>query len=176
MRGLAGLFLCFGLLPGAASAQSAWPAEDVVADTYVRTFPETGARIAVFEAGAGFREELFARDTAGVFDALMPGQPPLSQADVILARVDDWPEAAAVYQDTPLHSLSVIAHDMVGHETVLIEQSQIFGSIDVVTFTVLNEADGEVVHARCMARLVIDTLYAGDQTAFDLAACSRELN
>ncbi|MEJ6390304.1 hypothetical protein [Gymnodinialimonas ulvae] len=156
-------------------AQSAWPAEDVVADTYVRTFPDTGARIAVFEAGRGFREELLARDTAGVFDTLMPGQPPLTQADIIIARVDDWPEAAEVYQDTPLHPLSVIAHDMVADQSVLIEQSQIFGSIDVVTFTVLNEADGEVVHARCMARLVIDTLYAGNPTDFDLAVCSREL-
>ncbi|MEX3017751.1 hypothetical protein [Gymnodinialimonas hymeniacidonis] len=168
------VLLCLGL-PGLAAAQSVLPAEEVVADTYIQAFPETGARIAVFEAGQGFREELFERDVAGVFDTLMPGQPPITQADIIIARVDDWAEAAAVFADTPLHLLSETARNLPADQTVYLQETQMFGQIDVLTFTVLNESDGQVVHARCMARLVIDTLYTGADADFDLIACSREM-
>ncbi len=172
----AALTIGAGLISGAAAAQSADLAEEIISDTYIRAFPEEGARIAVFEAGPGFREELFARDLAGVFDMLQPGQPPLTQADIIIARVEDWAEAAAVYADTPLHFLAESTRDLPAAQSVHIEQAQMFGSIDVLTITVLNESDGEVVHARCMARLVIDTIYTGSAADFDLVACSRELN
>ena len=170
------ILVCVGLLSGAAMAQSVMPVQEVVDDTYIQGFPDGGARIAVFEAGQGFREELFSLDKAGVFDTLQPGQPPLSQADIIIARVDDWAEAAAVYTDTPLNDLAATVGDLPEEQSVHIGQVALFGGLDVLVFTVLNESEGEGVHARCMARLVIDTLYSVSGSGFDLVACSRELN
>ncbi len=169
--------LLFGIgLASASLAEGVMPTNEVAADTYISAFPDTGARIAVFEAGQGFREELFERDVAGVFDTLMPGQPPITAADIIIARVDTWAEASEVFAGTPLQPLAGIASGLAADQPTLIQQTQLFGQLDVLTFTVLNEANGEIVHARCMARLVIDTLYSGEETDFDLAACSREMN
>lgn len=167
--------LCAGALSGAATAQSVQPAAEVASDVYIHAFPETGARIAVFEAGLGFREELFAQDGAGVFDRLLPGQPPLAQADIIVARVASWAHAAEVYDGTPLQDLADEVVDLARSQPVHIREAEIFGGLEVLTFTFLNEADGDVVHARCMARLVVDTLYTGAETGFDLATCSRDL-
>ncbi len=175
MNHAAALLVGAGLVPCALFAQAIEPPTEVLSDTFTRAFPATGARIAVFEAGQGFREELFERDVAGVFDTLMPGQPPITAADIIIARVDDWAEAADVFENTPLQPLAEIAGGLPAEQPTLIQQMQILGQIDVLTFTVLNEANGEVVHARCMARLVIDTLYSGAETGFDLATCSREM-
>ncbi|GAB5449476.1 hypothetical protein [Gymnodinialimonas sp.] len=172
----AAIVLSAGILPGAGKAQNVPPEREIVADTYIQAFPDTGARVAVFEAGQGFREELFAQDTAQIFDRLQPGQPPLAQADIIVARVSSWTHAAEVYDGTPLQELADEVRTLPADDPVYVQEAEIFGGLEVLTFTFLNEAGGETVHARCMARLVVDALYTGQETAFDLPTCSRDLN
>lgn len=166
----------YGVVSFGANAQGELPAREIEADTYTRALPESGARIAIFEAGPGFREEMFRRDPAQIFDRLLPGQPPLLAADVIVARVDSWQEAAEVYDGTPLQDLVPAMHGLPSHDASHVAPVEMFGGHEVLTFTFLNVDDGEVVDARCMARLVVDTLYTGTQSDLDLAACSRALN
>ena len=167
------VLLC--LLPVAALADPVLPATEVSDDTYITRFPDTGARIAVFDAGQGFREELFARDAAEVFDSLQPGQPPLMQADIIIARVRTWDEAARVYQDTPLHALSDEVGALAPEQVFHLGEFRMMGRERLV-FTVLDAPDDIITDARCMARLVIDTLYTGRESTFDVTACSLNLD
>jgi hypothetical protein len=171
------LVMAIGLAPAGGTAQQIMPSEAIVADTYTSAFPETGARIAVFDAGPGFREELFDRDLAGVFDTDRPGQPILVEADVIVARVPDWSAAIAVYDGTTLQEISDgIAAEAADTGPVYIRAAEMFGGARVLTFTFLSETAGTRTHARCMARMVVDVIYQGRDTAFDVVGCSSEMN
>ncbi len=170
--------LVAGLLPCVAIAQdAALPASNVTPTTYNQALPDTGARVMFSGAGPSFMDELYLRDMAGIFDR-DTSIPHPSETDVLILVSDSWVHARGMYLASPL---PVLADEMPtaeqDHLNLFVAATRLdapnWRVMQVLTF--VRTLNGSPMDERCMARMVVDYIYRGEEQGFNVALCSREI-
>lgn len=169
------------LVPSAASAQTGpMPLTEVTKDDFLIAL--AGARIRLQYEGItlAFLNEMQDRDVGQLFSygAVPPGRT-IDETEVVVATFDGWAAAQAYYAERGFPDLAEVMppagdENVGGYVNVSTLQTDEGRAVRFYTF--VRRVNGVEQDQRCMARLVIDDIYAGNSSGtFDSTLCSDEI-